>query len=67
MHHACKDFLIIVVWEHSHMIDQKLILPTRVQAEIGEVALLYAPVLLLILKHFHCLLVGAACFFYHNF
>ena len=29
------------------MIGQKLILPTTVQAEIDEVALLYAPVLLL--------------------
>ena len=48
------------------MIGQKLILPTRVQAEIDEVALLYAPVLLLILTHFRYLLVGAACIFYHN-
>ena len=34
------------------MIGQKLLLPTTVQAEIDEVALLYAPVLLLILSHF---------------
>jgi len=34
------------------MIGQKLILLTRVQAEIDEVAVLYAPVLLLILTHF---------------
>ena len=34
------------------MISQKLILPTTVQTEIDEVALLYAPVLLLILTHF---------------
>ena len=46
------------------MIGQKLILPTRVQAEIDEVAVLYAPALLLILTHFHYLLVGAACFFF---
>ena len=45
------------------MIGQKLILPTRVQAEIDEVALLYAPVLLLILTHFHYLLVGVAYIF----
>ena len=41
------------------MIGQKLILPSRVQAEIYEVALSYAPVLLLMLTHFHYLLVGA--------
>ena len=33
------------------MIGEKLILPTRVQAEIDEVALLYAPVLQLILEY----------------
>ena len=58
---------LVAVWEHSDMIGQKLILPTRVQAEIDEVALLYAPVLLLILTHFRYLLVGVACIFYHNF
>ena len=47
---------------------QKLILPTGVQAEINEVAVLYVPVLLLILTRSHYLLVGAACiFFYHTF
>ena len=45
------------------MIGQKLILPARVQVEIDKVALLYAPVLLLILTLFHYLLVGAACIF----
>ena len=49
------------------MIGQQLILSTRVQAEIDEIAVLYAPVLLLILTHFHYLLVGAACIFYHKF
>ena len=44
------------------MIGQTLILPTRVQAEIDEIAVLYVPVLLLILT-----LVGASCIFYHNF
>ena len=62
---SCKDYLISSV-RHSHMIGQKLILPSRVQAEIYEVALSYAPVLLLILTHFHYLLVGAASIFYHN-
>ena len=46
------------------MIGQKLIFPTRVQAEIDEVVLLYAPVLLLILTHFHYLLVGAGPAFF---
>ena len=46
------------------MIGQKLILPTRVQAEIDEVAMLYAPGLLLILTRFHYLLVGTACIFF---
>ena len=46
------------------MIGQKLILPTRVQAEIEEIAVLYAPVLLLILlTRFHYLLVGEAWIF----
>ena len=47
------------------MIGQKLILPTRVQAEIEEIAVLYTPVLLLILlTHFHYLLVGEAWIFF---
>ena len=46
------------------MIGQKLILLTRVQAEINEVVVLYMPVLLLILPCFHYLLVGAACIFF---
>ena len=46
------------------MIGQKLILPTSVQAEIEEIAVLYAPVLLLILlTRLHCLLVGEAWIF----
>ena len=45
------------------MIGQKIILPTRVQGEVDEVAVLFVPVLLLILTRFHYLLVGAACIF----
>jgi len=41
------------------MIGQKLILPTRVQAEIDEIAVLYVPVLLLI--------NNTLSLFYHNF
>ena len=46
------------------MIGQKLILLTRVQAEINDLVVLYVPVLLLILPCFHYLLVGAACIFF---
>ena len=46
------------------MIGQKLMLRTGVQVEINEVAVLYAPVLLLMLTRFHYLLVGAACIFF---
>ena len=64
---SCKDSLIINVGMLSYDWP-KLILPTRVQAEINEVAVLYVPVLLLIITRFHYLLVGAALiFFYHNF
>ena len=46
------------------MIGQKLMLRTGVQVEINEVAVLYVPVLLLMLTRFHYLLVGAACIFF---
>ena len=62
---SCKDYLISSVetllydWPKTNYN-----LPTRVQAEIDETAVLCAPFLLPILTHFHYLLVGKACIFF---
>ena len=62
---SCKDYLISSVGTLSSLANFARL---RLQADIDEVAVLYAPVLLLILTRFHYFLSARpAFFFYHNF
>ena len=61
---SCKDYLMSSVKTLSYDWPKTLIFPTGLQAEIDEVAVLYMPVLLLILTRFHYLSVAAAYIFF---